>query len=308
MSDRVARAVDHLVSLQDGDRGVLETIACGAEAIPLLRHLLFEREPSGLYQPRCRAVAALAALGAQDVLIAFLHVDREIADPVESAGEDAVLNATARALLGCHRDVVFRRLRALVNARCLPGAIDALADFRQLATLPSFIDCLADDLACRAAEDAIRPFGLNAVPVLLANADLSEDRSESAFRMRRAILRLLLELADPTNLPDCLLADPLDDPDPACGVLRCQLALETAELAQRKTLLTGLVNMVPTADWRIRSDIAALLARYAPEVRIILAPMLPPVPPAEGDPSPAARRQRILFRLMYRLRARDVPG
>jgi hypothetical protein len=60
----VQRTMDKLMSLQEGDLG--ET-ACGNRAIAALRALLFEREPSGLYPARCRAVAALAALGAYDV-------------------------------------------------------------------------------------------------------------------------------------------------------------------------------------------------------------------------------------------------
>jgi hypothetical protein len=71
-SERLRAAIDKLRSLHDGDRGVIEIAACGRRAIPALRALLFEREPSGLYQPRCQAVKALAALEAYDVLIEYL--------------------------------------------------------------------------------------------------------------------------------------------------------------------------------------------------------------------------------------------
>ena len=73
----VQHAIDRLKSLHEGDLGILEVIACGTRAIPALRALLFARGGSGLYQTRCRAVAALAALGAYDVLKDFLSARRE---------------------------------------------------------------------------------------------------------------------------------------------------------------------------------------------------------------------------------------
>jgi hypothetical protein len=86
----VRQAIDKLKSLHDGYRGVIEVVTCGNKAISALRVLLFQREPSGLYQPRCLAVKALAALEAYDVLVAYLNAPREIADPVERAGEDSM--------------------------------------------------------------------------------------------------------------------------------------------------------------------------------------------------------------------------
>jgi hypothetical protein len=97
------RALDRLLSLQDGDQGFLDVVACGSGALPALRRLLFTRDPSGLFQPRCRVVAALSALEVRDVLVAalsalevrdvladFLQAPRACADAVEAAGEDAV--------------------------------------------------------------------------------------------------------------------------------------------------------------------------------------------------------------------------
>jgi hypothetical protein len=94
-----ARLIDRLRALREADRAVLDLSALGPVAIPALRHFLFRREPSGLYQPRCDAVAALAALRADEVLLDFLEAapEVEIADPVERTGEDAVINAAARA-------------------------------------------------------------------------------------------------------------------------------------------------------------------------------------------------------------------
>jgi hypothetical protein len=94
----IEEALAKLCSFPDGDLGISEVIACGQIAVPALRGILFEREKSGLYQTRCRAVEALAALGATDVLVDYLQMERLIPDPVERLGEDAVINAVARSL------------------------------------------------------------------------------------------------------------------------------------------------------------------------------------------------------------------
>ena len=94
----IQRALERLKSLHDGDLGVLEIVACGRRAIPALRALLLEGEFSGIDHPRCRAVEALAALSAHDVLIEFLSAPRDVADPVNRTGEEAVINTAARAL------------------------------------------------------------------------------------------------------------------------------------------------------------------------------------------------------------------
>jgi hypothetical protein len=53
----VGQAISKLRSLRDdGDLGVVEAIALGKAAIPALRDLLFHGEPSGIFQPRCRAI------------------------------------------------------------------------------------------------------------------------------------------------------------------------------------------------------------------------------------------------------------
>ena len=112
-SDRVERAIEKLKSLHDGDRGFIETVECGGRAIPALRELLFEREPSGLFQARCLAAKALTGLKAYDVLIEFLESPRDVTDPVERVGEDAVINSAARAAAALREPRVFDLLMRL---------------------------------------------------------------------------------------------------------------------------------------------------------------------------------------------------
>ena len=150
----VRHAIGTLKSLHDGDLGILEVTDCGSQAIPALRALLFERDPSGLYQVRCRAVEALAGLGAHEVLIDFLSTPREIADAIERVGEDAVVNAAARALANRNEQRVFDLLLRLAHRSCLTGVIAALGSFRRVEAIPLLVKALIDDSSRLTANQA----------------------------------------------------------------------------------------------------------------------------------------------------------
>jgi hypothetical protein len=64
--DVTDRLIVRLQGLYDTDRAVMELIALGPCAIPALRRFLFLREPSGIDQPRCDTLAALAGPKAED--------------------------------------------------------------------------------------------------------------------------------------------------------------------------------------------------------------------------------------------------
>ena len=49
---RIEHAVGRLKSFREGDSGLLEVVDLGPEAVPALRRLLFDPEPSGLHQAR----------------------------------------------------------------------------------------------------------------------------------------------------------------------------------------------------------------------------------------------------------------
>jgi hypothetical protein len=111
---RLEQAVARLKSLHDGDAGVVDVIACGKDAIPAVRLILFERERSGLFQTRCRAVEVLAALGAYDILLEYLSADHRRGDAVEQLGNDAVINAAALACAKTREERVFHLLMRLL--------------------------------------------------------------------------------------------------------------------------------------------------------------------------------------------------
>jgi hypothetical protein len=192
----LARAIERLKSLHDGDLGVVETVACGGRAIPTLRALLFEREPSGLFETRCRAVQALAALDARDVLIEYLAMSHEAADPVEQLGDDAVLNAAARTVAKYGDEQVFQLLRYLAGRRLLPGVVGGLGEFMRPEAIPYLIDALAEDECRLIAEIALKKFGHRASQALtqVATATGSSPDSPSRARQRRSALDLLVSM------------------------------------------------------------------------------------------------------------------
>lgn len=191
----VEQAINKLKSLHDGDVGVGETVACGKAAIPLLRSLLFAREPSGLFDARCRAVEALAALGGYEVLIGYLGAGHAASDPVERLGDDAVINAAARSLTGLREQRVFLLLSRLAERPSLTGVIRALGSFGRPEAIPLLINALEDDASRPVAEAALRKMGASVREALIASAQLRlpspERESESSARRRRSSLGLL---------------------------------------------------------------------------------------------------------------------
>jgi hypothetical protein len=159
--------------------------------------MLFARERSGLYQARCRAVAALSALGAHDVLIEFLEAERVIADPVKQLGQDAVINAAAQALAVVRARRAFELMLRLAQRPALTGVIGALGAFRETEAMPTLIDALEDDASRPTAEAALRKLGRPARAALLnaaiRPAPSRERESQSSMRRRRSALGLLAE-------------------------------------------------------------------------------------------------------------------
>jgi len=193
-------AIRKLRSLHDGDLGVVETVMCGMRAIPALRAVLFEREPSGLFETRCRAVQALSALRAREVLVEFLVNPHWAADPVERLGDDAVINAAARALAKWRDEDTFQVLLKLSKERLLPGVVAAIGSFRRAAVIPYLVAGLAEDECRPFAEAALGKFGARARGALTQIVNATEpcpgSESPSRMRQRQSALRLLVRIAN----------------------------------------------------------------------------------------------------------------
>jgi hypothetical protein len=299
------RALDRLLSLHDGDRGVLDVAAYGQRALPALRRLLFRREPSGLYQPRCRVVEVLAALGEHEVLIDFLESSHEIADPVEAAGEDAVVNAAARALRGLYDERVFRLLFFLAESRLLAGPIEVLGSWRRLEALPCLVAALADDLARPAAVEALRHYGDLATAALLDSVRqpvrVAGAETESSRRRRRAALALLLDLDPSAHVPADLRGELMCDDDAALSVLGCRLALACGTDGERRIAVERLTGWRGGTTWLVRKEIEDCLVANSAIASPIIAKLTSGVAPHKDGYARTADGQRALRRIAARM-------
>ncbi len=259
-------AIGKLKSLHDGDVGVVEVVACGASAIPALRAMLFQREVSGLFDTRCRAVEALAALGAGDVLIEYLNVEHLAADPVERLGDDAVINAAARALAKTREERAIPLLLRLARRPALSGVIAALGAFDRTEAIPVLIDALEDDASRQSAQSALKRMGRTARPALVASANCrlpTPDReSESSLRRRRSALALLAEIGlSRETWPE--VRSLVRDKDARIAVLACKLCLAHAPTRERRAAIGRLNELLLSADWMLRQEIEACLAIHS---------------------------------------------
>jgi hypothetical protein len=288
-SERLREAIDTLKSLHDGERGIIAIAACGRQAIPALGALLFEREPSGLYQPRCLAVRALAALDAYDVLIEFLNAPRAITDPVERVGEDAVINAAARALTGLHDVRIFELLMSLAETRLLPGVVGALGRFGRLEAIPYLVEALAEDESRPAAEAALRNFGSSARQSLLVAAIQCSSpvgrESESSLRRRRSALQLLTEIGiQPETWP--VLRNLMQDQDAKILVLACKICLESAMESEKDGAIRRLISLLPGVDFMLSDEIQQCLALHFDNVKKVVVAATQAGDPAPDDDPP----------------------
>jgi hypothetical protein len=267
-------AIKRLRSLHDGDLGVVEVIACGKQAIPLLRKLLFEREPSGLYQVRCRAAEGLAGLRAYDVLIEFLNAERMAADPVERLGDEAVINAAALALGRWGSQRAFELLLRLGNRSPLTGVIGALGAFNRVEAIPVLVDALGDDASRQTAEAALNRLGRSAAPALMRVAGrhmrAAESESESSLRQRRSALGVLLQIGiSRKTWPG--LRHLVQDRDPKIAILACKICLLRAPASERSGAIHRLIGLLDQIDWMLRDDIENCLIAHFDTARNVIA-------------------------------------
>lgn len=261
---RITCAIEHLKSLHDGESGFSEVVRLGPDAVPSLRALLFEREPSGLPHARVRAAEALAALKAFDVLAEFLLSRQPISDPVERLGEETVVSAAGRLVARLRKDWVYDLLADLAGQRPLRGVLMGLGSFFRKESIPIFINALIEDEARLTAEAILRGFGKVARKALLAAAldegDNPRSESESHLRKRRSALALLLE----TGLPRGYwprVRSLIDDHDHQIALLACRACLNCGTATDMTRMPARLSELQLTAGWFDRGHIQELLSR-----------------------------------------------
>jgi hypothetical protein len=303
LASDIQRALERLKSLHDGDLGVVEITACGRRAIPVLRALLLEGETSGIYHPRCRAVEALAALGAHDVLIEFLDAPRDVADPVNRTGEEAVINAAARALVGSDDERVFPLLLELAKRQPLAGVIDALGSYRRSEAIPCLISALSEDYSRRAAEAALLRLGSRARPALLRAAarpvPSAEWENPSSRRARRSAVQLLARIGIPSRQRS-RFRDLMQDRDPEVAVHACRACLASASKDDKTDIIGRLIALIPSVGWLLCEEVEESIIAHYESAREIIAEFMRDPPQDASDQSPGARTYRSLFRVVQR--------
>jgi hypothetical protein len=262
----VSSAIARLRSLHDGDRAFSDVVSFGIEAVPELRTLLLQREPSGLYVPRRRAVEALAALRSFDTLGEFLQLDREIEDPVERLGEEVIISAAARLIARLQEEWVFQLLIDLANRHSLSGVLAGLGAFKRLESIPCLIRALAEDDVRPTAEAVLRSFGRAARPQLIRAAIPSKDRvrpeNETNLRARRSAIRVLLDIG--VTRKDWPLVRPLmRDEDVRIAILACHACIRAGTAADRLDATARLALLRSHGDWPQRQQIDEVAQRLA---------------------------------------------
>lgn len=217
-----------------------------------LRAMLFEREPSGIYQPRCRAATALGMLGAYPVLLEFLAALRTIDDPVEQSGEDAAVNAAAKALAASGSEDAFERLRQIAGEHPhLIGVVEALGSYQRPEAIPELVGALVEDGSRPAAEQALVAISDPAIPALVEAALARPSDGELEYsipaRKRRSALKTLIEIGAPQQVWK-RLRPLMADPDKWISTFACQLALRLGSWKDQEEALERLEAMRRTAD------------------------------------------------------------
>jgi HEAT repeat protein len=296
-TDRIERLIESLSSLHGIEKTVVQLILYGRAAVPALHAFLFTRDPSGIYEPRCWAVRALARIGAHDVLVEFLNAEHEVSDPVGQLGEEAVMNTAARALAGVVSEEAYQALLKVAQWHPLAGAIEVLGEFRREEVVPLLVGALEDDVARAAATDALRRFGAR-VGSALRDAAVrrvpTESESPSSVRRRRSALRLLTEMALAHGFWR-QLQDLIDDPNDAIAATACMAAIECGTEPQKQRAIQTLIRLLDTSDWLLRSEIERSLARNFEISRSAICEAL-----ARDPAAIPLRARRTLARLLAR--------
>jgi hypothetical protein len=307
----IRRLIATLDSLREGEQAAYKLADCGAGAIGPLRKFLLQGRPSGIYQPRCWAVAALASLGAKDVLIDYLRWEKQIRDPVVRLGEEAVENAAARELAQWRTEDVFQALLEISRKRLLPGLVEALGEFRRAEAVPYLDRALEDDVCRRAAEQALQAIGVAARPALVLSAVTplpgAGAESPSSLRRRRSVLRILAEGGVPAE-DQASLRPLLDDPDPEIVIRTAQVLASHAAGPEGPTIARRLLEVLPSAGWSLHQDVEECLvelgevARPQIEMEIARRMHLPATKRAFDSALPA------LLRVSRRMNTAGQPG
>jgi HEAT repeat protein len=261
-NNEVSRYVEDLNSLNEGEQAVAKLVACGPRAIEPLRQFLLEGKPSAIFQPRHWAVEALAGLQAKDVLLVYLKQKKDISDPVVQLGEEAVESAAARKLIKWQSEEVYQTLLDIAQERCLPGALEALGEFKRPESIPCLVMALEDDVCRPTAEEALRKIGaptrLELIHAVLTPRPDKDMETPSSLRRRGSAAGLLAEIGISAG-QWLQVRRLLNETDPAILVAVSRMASKVAGAKDKGFAARRLIEALEAADWYFRDEIASVL-------------------------------------------------
>jgi len=267
-SEKIFRLVDELNSLKTGKQAAGRLVQSGPLAVEPVRRFLLEGSPSKIFQPRLWAVEVLAHLEAKDVLLEYLFQEREIRDPEDRFGEEAVESAAARFLAVWPEENVYQSLLKLSEKRMLLGLIEALALFRRLEAIPYFERALEDDFYRSAAEEAFLRIGAEACGVLAGFAVTPRPgfvmETPSSLQRRRSAVRLLCKIGMPPEYWPVLKVL-IHDPDEEVFVCIARLGLKLAAKEDRASIAKRILGLLALAPWYLQEDIEEILVQVGSE-------------------------------------------
>ncbi len=260
--------VRELDSLARGKQAAENLVRCGPAAVEPLRRFLLEGVPKKLFQPRLWAVEALFRLGAKDTLIEYLFREKEIADPQDRFGEEAVESAAARFLSSWREEGVYLSLLKLSERKMLVGLIEALAVFGRPEPIPFFERALEDDFYRPAAEEAFVKMGPMARGALVQAAVSPHPglvmETPSSLVRRRCAVRLLAKVGLPAEAWPTL-RELLNDPDPELFIGVSGLGVECGSEEDRSRIARRVLGLLSSVPWELREDVEKILARLEAE-------------------------------------------
>jgi HEAT repeat protein len=248
----IARLVQKLNSLEEGERTVAKLTECGGQAIGPLKRFLFEGKPSVVYQPRRCAVEALAGIGAKETLIQFLKLEKDIADPAVRLSEEVVENSAAKALSAWRTNEVYEALLNCALPRPRIGLIEALGAFGRVEAISYFIEALEDDTSRSAGLEALRQLGPSTAVTLLAAAltrtPLEGEESTGSIKRRISALEILSDLGPPAAFWP-LLRPLITESTSDIVIAVCKIAAEIGSIDDRRAAMSRLLSVLPSTDW-----------------------------------------------------------
>jgi hypothetical protein len=273
-SERIHRLIVKLVSLVGSEETTSQLVPYGDRAVKALKEYLLKGKPGSVYQPRQRAVFALAALGARDVLIEYLRMPQEIADPVVRFAEEAVQSSAARELVRWKDEETFRFLMEFSIKKRLTGALEALSEFQRPESAPVFIAAIEDDYYRPAGEKGLRKLGDAAKPYLIRAAlTPSIDEGDELLRSvqrRQTALSLLVDThitKEDWQILRVILSDKHPEIVAGIGTLSAQVAPKK----DRERAARQIISVYPAADyWWTIMELETCLMRLQPEAAVAI--------------------------------------